>query len=366
MVLFYIELNFEVEMHMNYRIVFAALVIMVFASSLIAETLYVDGLIGDDSRPGTKDKPLKTIGKAAAMVNASDATGPTTIKIGFGIYNLTKAVVFENDRAYTDKNRLIIEAAVLPDDAKWRPGLMPVIFSTENRHDPEKPDQISGSYGVRIKVSHVTIRGLKFLGSAVPNNMYAPIERIGSDLEDLLVTQCMFIGDDDSFDIYCPVIATGDKLVVDHCIFHGCHASVVFWDGVEGGSYKNNAMRFCIVDGGRQSGVWTCQTVEDFEFHHNVVIDTEFFWLRKRIESPKKYKMRDCVVNVKNYSGYGVATGPTGQTKPEVTYDETGIIKDKPVLLVRDKKAKYHLHVVPGTLGSDLGAGLFKKKRKDK
>ena len=339
------------------------IIVVIVALSVTAwgdGSLYVDVISGDDSNSGTKDKPLRSIDKAAAMVNRSNGSGPAIIKIGPGIYEIDKTVVFANHRVFTEKKRLVIEAAILPDDPGWKPELMPRIFSSENLYDPEKPDRVTGTYGFRIKVSHVTIRGLKFLGSAAPNNMYAPIERIGSDLKDMLVTQCMFVGDNDSFNIYCPVIATGDKLVVDHCIFHGCHASAVFWDGPEGSVYKNNAMRYCIVDGGIISGVWTCQTAEDFEFHHNVVTDTEFFWMRKRIDKPIKYELKDCIVNSKNYSSYGIETGSTGLTGPEVKYDEKNVIKDKPVVLVRDKKARNYMHVTPGTLGSKLGAGLFK------
>ena len=341
---------------------FWVLVLALSVPVAIGETFYVDGVNGNDGNPGTEEKPLLTIGKAAIIVNSKTEAGPTTIKVKPAVYNLTTTVAFENGRAYTEKDRLIIEASVLPDDALWKPWLMPVIFSSENKYNSEKPDRVTGTYGLRIKVSHVTIRGLKFLGSAASNNMYAPIERIGSDLKDLLVTQCMFVGDTDSFNIYCPVIATGDKLIVDHCIFHGCHASAVFWDGLEESIYKNNAMRYCIVDGGHQSGVWTCQTAEDFEFHHNVVTATEFFWMRKQIDMPKRYKMKDCIVNAKNYSCYGVETGPTGLTGPEVEYDERNISKNKPVVLVRDKKAMNYMHVAPGTFGSKLGAGLFKKQ----
>jgi len=342
------------------RWIVLVLLIVISAPGLIAETLYVNSRNGSDTNPGSMEKPLQSISKAAELVNAKPEAGPAVIKILPGTYQIDKTVVFENSRPFTQKKRLVIEAAILPDDPQWKPGLMPAVFSTENLYDPQKPDRITGTYGLRIKVSHVTIRGLKFLGSPSTNNMYAPVERIGPDLKDMLVTQCMFVGDNDSFNIYCPVIATGNKLVVDHCIFHGCHASAVFWDGVESGSYKNNAMRYCIIDGGHQSGVWTCQTDEDFNFHNNVVTDTEFFWLRKKIDKPKKYKMNDCVVNTKNYSGYAVETGPTGLTGPEVEYNEKNIIKDKPVLLIRDKKAKNYLHVTPRTLGSDLGAGLFK------
>ncbi len=350
----------NVRRMLTLRIIFVCMIVGMLAPTLFAETLYVDRIGGDDISPGTKDKPLKSIDKAATMVNRSNGSGPATIKILPGTYEIDRTVVFANQRVFTEKKRLVIEAAILPDDPGWKPELMPRIFSSENLYNPEKPNRVTGTYGLRIKVSHVTIRGLKFLGSAAPNNMYAPIERIGSDLKDMLVTQCMFVGDNDSFNIYCPVIATGDKLVVDHCIFHGCHASAVFWDGLERRIYKNNAMRYCIVDGGIISGVWTCQTADDFKFHNNVVTDTEFFWMRKRIDKPIKYELRDCIVNSKNYSSYGIETGPTGLTGPEVKYDEKNIIKERHVVLVRDKKARNYMHVTPGTPGSKLGAGLFK------
>ncbi|MHC4676528.1 MAG: DUF1565 domain-containing protein, partial [Planctomycetota bacterium] len=120
------------------RFLSAVLIIGILAPSLIAETLYVDGLSGDDSSPGTKDKPLKTIGKAAVIINGNTETEPTTIKIGPGVYNLTKAVIFENTRSYTKERRLTIEATILPDDPNWKPALMPVVLSTEIPQQWEK------------------------------------------------------------------------------------------------------------------------------------------------------------------------------------------------------------------------------------
>ena len=343
----------------KHRITLLLLIIAILAPMVVAETLYVNGGRGNDKNPGTKEQPLCTLDKAAMLINDDSNAGPTIIKILPGIYNLTQTIVFNNSRPYTEKDRLTIEASVLPDDPGWKPQFMPMIFSTENIRDPEKPDLITGTYGIRIKVSHVTIRGLKFLGSPVPNNMYAPIERIDRGLEDLLVTQCMFVGDRDSFNIYCPAIATGHKFVVDHCIFHNCHASAVFWDGPEGISGTNNAMRYCIVYGGFISGVWTCQTSDDFEFHHNIVTNTEYFWMRKKIESPIRYKLNDSIINVKKFSGYGIETGPIGETGAEVTYDRTNVVESTRLSLVEDKNKRDYLHVVPGTFGSDLGAGLF-------
>ena len=344
------------------RAVFVALVIAIFAPNLIAEVLFVDSPNGNDTNPGTKVKPLSTLGKAAILVNSNSNSGPTIIKILPGIYNLSQAVVLKNSRQYTEKDRLTIEASILPDDPGWKPQLMPMIFSTENPRNPERPDVITGTYGMQIKVSHVTICGLKFLGSPVPNNMYAPIERIDRGLEDLLVTQCMFVGDKDSFDIYCPAIATGNKFVVEHCIFHNCHGSAVFWDGPEGISGKNNAMRYCIVDGAYISGVWTCQTADDFEFHHNIIANSEYFWMRKR-GGHQRYKIKKCfVIGNKYWSGYGIESGATGQTGNEVSYEQIEVVTNGTLTFETNKRSRNYMHIVEGSTGYDIGAGLFKEK----
>ena len=135
------------------------------------------------------------------------------------MYNLTKSVVFENNRPYTEKERLIIESAVLPDDPQWKPALMPVILSTEDRRKLGKLDELTETYSLKIKISHVTIRGLKFLGNPLSNNWHCCISRIGKELDDLVVTQCLFAGGRNTLNIYCAILADGDGLVVDHCIF---------------------------------------------------------------------------------------------------------------------------------------------------
>ena len=352
----------NIKNRLSCRAVFVALVIAIFAPNLIAEVLFVDSTNGNDTNPGTRVKPLSTLGKAAILVNSNSNSGPTIIKILPGIYNLSQAVVLKNSRQYTEKDRLTIEASVLPDDPGWKPQLMPMIFSTENPRNPERPDIITGTYGIQIKINHVTIRGLKFLGSPVPNNMYAPIERIDKGLEDLLVTQCMFVGDKDSFDIYCPAIATGHKFVVEHCIFHNCHGSAVFWDGPEGISGKNNAMRYCIVDGAYISGVWTCQTADDFEFHHNIIANSEYFWMRKRGDH-QRYKIKKCfVIGNKYWSGYGIESGATGQTGNEVSYEQIEVVTNGTLTFETNKRSRNYMHIVEGSTGYNIGAGLFKEK----
>jgi hypothetical protein len=337
------------------------LIFIVPASNVVAEMLYVNSISGSDKNPGTEDKPLRTLGQAAVTANSIAEPGPTTIKIATGIYNIDKGVVFENLRPYTEKERLIIEATILPDDPNWKPALMPVVLSTEDPRQPERLDGHTETYSLKIKISHVTIRGLKLCGNPLANNWHCCVERVGESLDDLLVTQCMFVGDRDTFDIYSATLATGDRFVIDHCIFYNCHACVVFWDGMEGIPGKGCSMRYCIVDGASISGVWTCQTAEDFEFHHNIVTRSEYLWMHKPGDM-QKYKLHDCIVtNNGYYSGYGIASGPTGQTRPEIIYEEENIIKQGDVALVKDKKARNYLHVTDGTFGSDLGAGLLKK-----
>ncbi len=351
----------------GFQIVLVALGFVILAPALIAETLYVDSRNGNDKNPGTKEKPLCTITQAAATVNDSNAPGPTTIKIAPGIYNLTKAVLFDNKRPYTKEKRLTIEATILPDDPNWKPASMPIILSTEN---PPKGDNEKHMLGLKIEKSHVTVRGLKFLGNPAPRTWHYPIFREGKNLEDLLVTQCLFIGDRHTIPYNCSICANGHGLVVDHCIFYNCEIPVIFWN-VEEGLSKGNVMRHCIIDGARIAGVWICQTGEDFEFHHNVITRSEYFWMRSP-NNKIKYRIHDCIVtDNKYYSGYGTAASLSGQTGLEVTYQEKNIIKQGQVILEKGEVGpselskgmpRNYLHVVPGTLGSDLGAGLFKKK----
>jgi len=352
----------------NYRkkfwFFYTVLVFAMTAQSIVTETIYVDSRAGSDKNPGTNDRPVKTVGRAAEIINGGTEPGPTMIKIAPGIYNLTESVEFGSTRPYTEKKRLVIEAAVLPDDPQWKPALMPVILSTEDPRQQGSLDGLTGTYGIKIGTSHVTIRGLKFLGNPLLRNWHNCISRIGDNMDDLLVTQCMFIGDRDLIDIYSAVLATGDGFVVDHCIFRDCHACTVFWDGPLSIAGKGCSMRYCIVDGAYISGVWTCRTAKDFEFHHNIVTRSEYFWIRERIDNPRKYRLHDCIVTGnKNYSGYGVESGSTGLTGAEVTYEERNIIKQGTIVLETDKRARNYLHLAAGSPRSDLGAGLFSKQK---
>ena len=349
---------------LNYRLIFLVAVVTILAPIINAEVLYVDETNGNDANPGTEDKPVCTIARAAAMVNGSMEPGPTIIKIMPGAYCITEMVVFENSRRYSENERFVIEATVLPDDKDWTPAKMPIVLSTVKG---EGSSTEKHAIALKIEVNHATVRGIKFLGNPRPRTWGYSIFRMGKGLDDLVVTQCMFVGDEQALPYNCPICANGQGLVVDHCIFYKCDIPAIFWDA-EGGLSRGNVMRYCIVDGADIAAVWTCQTDIDFDFHHNIITRSQYFWMRAP-NNKKKYIVRDCIVTDNKYdSGYGTAAQIFGQTGPEVTFEEKNVIKEgaielEKVLVTPEAlsvvRPREYLHVVPGTLGSDLGAGLF-------
>jgi hypothetical protein len=339
-----------------------------FIKPVLGETIWVDAMNGDDSSPGTKDKPLRTFEKIATIVNDSNELGPTTIKVNPGVYDISETVLFKNNRSYTSENRLTIEAVILPDDPNWHPRMMPVILATIK---PIKINEDEGYYTIsfNVEVNHVTIRGLKFLGNPAYRTRSFAIFREGGTLEDLVVTQCVFVGDRNTTPYNVCIVAKGNGTILDHNIFYDCETSVVFWSA-EGGVSKGNAMRYCIVNGASVAAVWTDQTAEDFDFHHNIIARCGYFWMRTP-NHHQKYRIRDCIItDCKTYSGYGTASELFGPTGSEVTFDEVNVTKQGTVTLKqceipKNKRSadlpRDYLHIVPGTAGSDLGAGLFKK-----
>ncbi len=352
---------------LNYRFIFAALVVVILAPGVIAEVLFVDSTNGNDTNPGIKEQPLKTIARAAAIVNNSQEPGPTTIKIMPGAYCVTEMVSFENSRRYTKDKRFIIEATVLPDDPKWTPASMPVVLSTVKG---EGQSTEKHAIALKIEVNHATVRGIKFLGNPRPRTWGYSIFRMSKGLNDLVVTQCMFVGDEQALPYNCPICANGQGLIVDHCVFYKCDIPAIFWDA-EGGISKGNAMRYCIVDGADIAAVWTCQTAEDFEFHNNIITRSQYFWMRAP-NNRKKYLISNCIVTDNKYdSGYGTAAEIFGRTGNEVNFEEKNVIKEGTIKLEKAivtadalsvVRPRGYLHVMPGSSGSDLGAGLFKDK----
>ncbi|OHB78438.1 MAG: hypothetical protein A2Z25_12655 [Planctomycetes bacterium RBG_16_55_9] len=350
---------------LNRRLVFLFAVIAIMTTLVDAEVVYVDDTNGNDANPGTADKPVRTIARAAAMVNDGKEPGPTTIKIRPGAYCITETVVFENSRQYSDDKRFVIEATVLPDQKDWTPAMMPVVLSTVKG---EGSSTEKHAIAMRVEVSHATIRGIKFLGNPRANTWTYSIFRMGKHLEDLVVTQCLFVGDE-AVPYNVSIIANGKGLVVDHCVFYRCEIPAIFWDAEDGVS-RGNAMRHCIVDGADIAAVWVCQTADDFEFHHNVVTRSRYVWMR----APKNqatYTMRDCVITDNRYdSGYGTAERVSGPSGPEAQFKQENVVRNGTITLVKpvmtpealSVRPKDYLHVAPNSPGYNLGAGLFTRR----
>ena len=91
-----------------------ALLVGILASIGHPEVLHVDGDEGHDQNPGTAEAPLRTIGQASKRVNDSSGSGPATILIAPGRYELDRCVTFGGARVFTEQARLTIRAAILP------------------------------------------------------------------------------------------------------------------------------------------------------------------------------------------------------------------------------------------------------------
>jgi hypothetical protein len=325
-----------------------------------AEELYINAKTGNDKNPGSASRPLKTIGEAAKRINADAAKEATTIILAEGVYALTETVLFDNNKFSAEK-RLTIRAELLPDDPHWSPQRMPIITAVIAA--AATPGDGEEARGLEIEASHVTIEGLRFTGSPVyyyidgnQSRRYYPIWREGKNLDDLVVTQCLFAGNVDVLPVRVAVIANGHGLVLDHCVFYNCQNPVVFWNAQEGTSHRN-VMRYCLVDEANYSGVWTTtQTGDDFEFHHNVIANSRTAWIRDS-DSTHHYQIHDCLL-----SNNGKTTGNGGDSAINNDFLKMENVQlSGAIEIEKDQGKNNYLQLKEGSLGSELRAGLFKK-----
>ncbi|MDO3640815.1 hypothetical protein [Mucilaginibacter sp. L3T2-6] len=330
----------------------------------LAGQFHINAQAGNDANPGTQAQPLKTIAEAGRRVNSSYTKGADTVILAGGVYPLTETVLFTNNK-YSLESRLVIKAEIMPDDPDWSPQDMPIIASViQGIKTPKDGDE---SKGLQIETSHVTIEGLRFIGSPAyyyidgkHNRRYYPIWRDGKTLDDLVVTQCLFSGNADISAIRVAVIANGHGLVVDHCVFFNCQNSVVFWDA-EGGTSYRNAMRYCLVYNGNYSGVWTTgNTADDFEFHHNIIADSHTAWISDK--SRHHYSAHDCIFTGNtNLTEYGSDTGGINGPAGNSFLRTDNIQVNGKIEIEKNQAKRNYLQLKEGSFGQNLKAGLFKK-----
>lgn len=335
--------------------------------------IFINASSGNDQNTGSSDQPLKSLYEAAERINRANGSGSITVFLSEGIYGLDATVTFHPANwHFTKENRLTIRAEILPDDAEWNPGKMPVIISTmpldfkpNGRQDP-----LGGtSYGIQIETNHVTIQGLRVLGTPVHERPKEgmvrrnyPIVREGRDLDDLRVTQCLFIGDQHAIPNHLAILASGQGVVVDHCIFYNCKDAIVFWFSKE--PARNCEVHHNLFVGNYGANVWTWSAAEDLKFYNNVIGNTNVVWILNRDEKVS-YSLSNSLI-----SGYNELVnkggGPAGfgeKANPDkLKFTKDVILKKEGNLQIdEDPISRNYLHLKPGSPGTDLGAGLFMK-----
>ena len=343
--------------------------LFVHGPAVHAQVVYVDCNAGDDKNSGTREAPLFSIQRAVEIIKSRD-NDVCTIKINPGIYILDQHVSVATEKEMTDK-RITIEASILPDEPSWTPDQMPVITCKAVKGEFSHLPHFVISF--LIEANNVTIRGLKFQGYFYPHTRYFPIARLDKNKTDLLVEQCLFVGDANVAQIQAGVLASGDKVVIDHCVFYGLRNTVVFFLDSGTGFKTGNGLTHSIIYGASQA-VWTVATDKDFRFENNIVSNCRYVWAKNDFNTTEPYSMDNCVI-VNNQHDLGIADKEK-LSPGEFPLSEHNVIKegeislrltgdkDQPRLDSVDQPLPVdYMHVIPGTLGSELNAGLFKERK---
>lgn len=272
------------------------------------------------------------------------------------------------DWKLTKENRLTIRAEVLPDDPNWNPGDMPVLVSTMPFTD-EKNDngEVTGAqnFGILIQNSHVTIQGLRILGQPVHENPSKgilirnyPIAWEGKNLEDLRVTQCLFIGSKYAMPNHLGLLANGTSLEVDHCVFYGVKDAVVMWYSPS----SNSSFHHNLIIDSYGGIVWTWSATDEFKFYNNVVSNANVLWMLDKDEK-LSYTIENSIIvgynSLVNKGGGAHGFGEKADPKKIKIGKNVILRKEGNLKIVEDQTSKLFLHIMPGTLGANLGAGLF-------
>ncbi len=338
--------------------------------ALDAGPIYVNPETGVDTNSGDKDSPLKTLAAAARRVNADVGSGASTVILSEGVHAIAEPALFKPaGRSFTRDARLTVRAALLPDDPDWSPRSMPVLIHTMplSPNWMGRPDQFGGvAYGMQFETGHVTVQGLKILGSPyleqpTPKSIRRvyPIAREGAELDDLEIKQCLFVGNRDVCELHCAILARGNGIVIDHCVFRGCKITAVYWTGQARGC----AMRNTLAVDNYVTGAWLCGTGEDFDFRNNIMSSNLSAVL---FQGPvRKYKLASSLF-AGNKNLYGSGLGPRVNFKPleasVLDLPPSSRILDSPVEIELNQSKRDYLHVVAGTPGSEVPAGLFTRR----
>jgi hypothetical protein len=348
-------------------------------------TLYLNPATGADTNSGAKESRLRTLAEAARRVNQTDGAGPMTVILSEGVYAVGETATFKPERrTFTKTNRLTIRAEVLPDGPDWHTGRMPTLIHTLPLTGPRARGLI---FGMLTEANHVTIQGLKLLGAPVvetpkPGMLVRvyPIGRMGRQLDDLEIAQCLFAGDKVVGPNHLGILAHGSGIHVHHCVFYNAKLTVVFWTG---GS-RGHSMHNCFVHGAYGSGVWTTEIADDFEFRDNVIANGNYVWTYQSgamagrdpdagatagglTAAHEKQRVHYKVVNSLFAGNKNMACSGTGANLGFKDIDSSFLdlidtkVSDQSVAVEFDETKKNYLHPMADTEAAKIGVGLFMK-----
>lgn len=336
------------------------LIVFIFCSqlqALQAQTIYVDAVNGNDHQAGQLATPLQSIDQAVQIANALTGQGNIIIKLMPGTYVLDDKIAINPIKMLKDTARYIIEAHIMPSDSDWIPEKMPIIQSVSaNNSDTQFPH----STGFLVASSHVTIRGLKFLGNANPEvPFYYPITRENPALQDMVVSQCLFIAEQNSTAIQGGVWAQGQTIDINHCVFKACRNAILVFQNIDGCSIRNN-----IIYGAYESAFWIGENKADFTFTNNVISGCHYFWTNS-FEGNQTYRIQNSViVDTDHYVGRWNREKQGLGEMMDHKLKEEGVKKKGEIQFVERQQPLYpsnYLHLLPESIGYDLNAGLFKR-----
>jgi hypothetical protein len=189
-----------------------------------------------------------------------------------------------------------------------------------------------------------------------------PIVREGRTLDDLRITQCLFVGDKVSIPNHLAILASGQEIVVDHCAFYHCKDAIVFW-------HSDRPAEHCEVHhnlfiGNYGAAVWSWSAAEDLKFYNNVIDNTNVFWILNSDEKASFSLSNSLIAGYNELVNKG--GGPAGfgeRADPgKLKFGKDVIINKEGTLQIEeDPTNRNYLQLVPGTFGANLGAGLFTK-----
>jgi hypothetical protein len=332
---------------------------VLFCNRASAQTLYVDPVKGNDRAAGKMNDPVASLQKAVVLASKFSGKEAVTIKLHPGLYVLTDQVELNpfRNRADTsgkkDTLHYSIEAMTLPDHPGWSPAKMPVIQSVSRNNKNWK--SFDHCTGFQVQRNNVHFRGLKFVGNANPAVVYYyAIERHFPELKGLEVSQCLFVGNRNGAPIQGAMFVQGPDIKVDHSIFYECKNAVLAFMEVKGFSLTHS-----IVYGSYEGAIWFGQ-YPDMHFSNNIVANNRCFWIRMK-DDASTYTFSNSVISG-NDMFMGINNdGLIERNHHEVAtlhaVDTSGTIRLN--LVSSDTIPENYLHVLPGALGENIGAGIF-------